>query len=72
MGLERYEEAEREMRRAVDIDPDHPQPHLLLSQIYFRLGREEDAAREKQLSLRFRRENPTAMEALQGRPFPEK
>ncbi len=71
MGLRRYREAAQEMRRAAEIDPDHPQPHLLLSQIYFRLGDEEAARKEKELSLKFRRENPTAMEAPQGRAFPD-
>ena len=70
MALGRYEEAAAEMEKAAKIDPDHPQPQLLLSQIYFRLGNEEGARRAKELSLRFRRENPTAMEAPLGRDFP--
>ena len=54
---------------SVKVDPRHPQPHLLLSQIYFRMGHEERAAQEKELSLRLRRENPRALEAEQGRSF---
>ena len=70
MGLKRYEDASRELRTAIEIDPRHPQPHLLLSQVHFRLGNEEAATKEKDLSLRLRRENPEAMEAPVGRPFP--
>lgn len=71
MALERYEEAERELVHAVGMDPRHPSPHLLLSQVYFRQGKEEAASREKEVSLRLRRENPEAMERPQGRPFPK-
>ena len=56
-------------RRAIRIDPKHPEPHLLLSRVYFSLGDDERAAREKEVSLRLRRENPHALEAAQGRPF---
>lgn len=70
MRLERYEEAKAELLRAAGIDPRHPQPHLLLSQLYLRLGDEALAVREKELSLRLRRENPQAMESPQSRPFP--
>jgi tetratricopeptide (TPR) repeat protein len=71
MALERYQEAVQELQRAIERDPRHPNPHLLLSQVYFRKGDEDRAAKEKEVSLRLRRENPTAMEAPQGRPFPE-
>ncbi len=69
MSLRRYREAVEELERAVKADPRHPQPHLLLSQVYFRRGDEEAARREKRISLRLRRENPEAMEAPVGRPF---
>jgi tetratricopeptide (TPR) repeat protein len=71
MRVEKYDEAVAELEHAVAADPRHPQPHLLLSQLYFRLGEEEKAAEAKQLSLRLRRENPTAMEIPVGRPFAE-
>ena len=71
MGLERYQEAKTELLRAIEVNPRHPSPHLFLSQLYFRLGNEELAIQEKQLSLRLRRENPEAMESAQSRPFPE-
>jgi len=51
------------------VDPLHPEPHLLLSRIYFRKGDEEAAKREKETSLRLRRQNPHALEAVQGRTF---
>ena len=41
----------------------------MLSQLYFRIGKEDLAAKEKQLSLRLRKENRETMEAPQGRPF---
>jgi len=71
MGLEHYEEAKSELLRAIEVNHRHPLPHLFLSQLYFRLGREELAIQEKELSLRLRRENPEAMESAQSRPFPE-
>jgi tetratricopeptide (TPR) repeat protein len=71
MGLERYEDAIRELDETIKREPRHPQPHLLLSQIYFRLKDRKRAAQEKKLSLQLRRENPAYLEAIQGRPFPE-
>jgi len=70
MGLERWDEALAELRTAVEQEPRHPQPHLLLSQIYFRQGDRAKAREEKKISLRLRRENPALLEAVQGRPFP--
>ena len=70
MNLEQFRDALRELNATVERDPKHPQPHLLLSQIYFRLGDERRAKVEKDLSLKLRRENPTILEAVQGRPFP--
>jgi hypothetical protein len=59
------------LEEAASVQPDHPQPHLLLSQVYFRLRDEERARKEKDLSLHLRRQNPAFLEATQGRPFPE-
>lgn len=70
IGLKRLPEALSELTEAVRRDPSHPQPHLLLSQVYFRLGDEANARRERETSLRLRRENPTILEAVQGRQFP--
>jgi len=70
IGLKKWEQAIKELDEAVRLDPRHPQPHLLLSQIYFRLGDEERARKEKELSLKLRRENPNLLEAVQGRDFP--
>jgi Flp pilus assembly protein TadD len=69
MNLEQWDEAQKELRMAIQLSPEHPQPHLLLSQIYFRLGDEEQARQAKEASLRLRRQNPTLLEAVQGRPF---
>lgn len=70
VGAVKDHDAVRELRRCIEINPTHPQPRLLLSQIYFRLGDEQAAEKEKNESLRLRRANPEAMEAPQGRPFP--
>ena len=69
MGLKKWEQAIKELNEAIRLDATHPQPHLLLSQVYFRLGDEERARSEKELSLKLRRENPTVLEAVQGRNF---
>lgn len=69
MNLKKWPEAVAALERTIAMDPTHPQPHLLLSQIYFRLGDEDKARTEKQISLRLRRENPTILEAAQARPF---
>ena len=70
MGLDRLEDAVKELSACSGRSPRHPQPHLLLSQVYFRLGDETRATAEKELSLRLRREDPTLMESPQARPFP--
>ncbi|QOY85739.1 tetratricopeptide repeat protein [Paludibaculum fermentans] len=70
MGLDRNQEAKEALEACARMSPAHPQPHLFLSQVYFRLGDEEKATAEKLLSLRLRRENPTIMESPQARPFP--
>jgi tetratricopeptide (TPR) repeat protein len=70
MGLKQWDAATRELEEAARRQPDHPQPHLLLSQLYFRMHNEAKARQEKELSLKLRRENPTLLESIQGRPFP--
>jgi len=70
MALERYQQAVTELEACSKASPTHPQPHLLLSQVYFRLGDEARSRAEKELSYRLRRESPTLMEAPQARPFP--
>jgi hypothetical protein len=71
MGLQKWKEAIEALNEAARRQPGHPQPHLLLSQVYFRLRDEEKARQEKDLSLRLRRENPTLLESVQSRPFPD-
>lgn len=70
MALERYDQAIGELAACAKANPTHPQPHLLLSQVYFRKGDEERSRVEKDLSYRLRRENPALMETPQARPFP--
>ena len=69
MNLQKWTEAIAELNETIALDPKHPQPHLLLSQIYFRLGDEAKAKTEKEISLALRRQNPTILEAVQVRPF---
>lgn len=71
MGAKKWPEAVDTLLAAVRIEPRHPQPHLLLSQVYFRLRDRRKARAAKELSLRLRRENPAFLEAVQSRPFPE-
>ena len=42
-------EAETVLRRSIERNPAHPAPHLPLARVYLRLGRKEDAARERDL-----------------------
>lgn len=70
MGMEKYGEAVDELLKCIVRNPNHPQPHLLLSQVYFRMGDEERAQNEKDISLRLRRQHPEMMEPPQTRPFP--
>jgi tetratricopeptide (TPR) repeat protein len=72
MHLEKWQDAVDELGEAVRLDPKHPEPHLLLSRIHFRMGDEQKAASEKEISLTLRRENPGVLEALQSRPFPSR
>lgn len=70
MSLDKNEEAKDILLRAATADPKNAQPHLLLSQLYFRLGDEAAAAREKEISSQLRKTNPQALEGTQSRPFP--
>jgi tetratricopeptide (TPR) repeat protein len=70
MGLQKFAEAVQEIEGCIRANPKHPQPHLLLSQLYYRLGDEQRARTEKETSVRLRRANPELMESPQVRPFP--
>ncbi len=70
MGLDQLPHAVGALEACAQRNPRHPSPHLLLSQVYFRMGDEKRATEEKELSLRLRRENPDLMESPQARPFP--
>ena len=63
------ERAASELTEASRRDAGNPQPYLLLSQVYFRLGRESDARLAKETSMRLRQKNPGVLRATQGRPF---
>lgn len=71
MGARKWQEAIDALEAAVQVEPRHPQPHLLLSQVYFRLRDRARAREAKDLSLRLRRQNPSFLEAVQSRPFPD-
>jgi predicted Zn-dependent protease len=70
MELKKWSEAIEALEAATRTEPRHPQPHFLLSQVYFRMGETLRAKQEKEISLRLRRQNPRFLEAVQGRPFP--
>ena len=70
MGQNKLEDASTELQQCAQSNASHAQPHLLLSQVYFRLGKESEAGREKELSLKLRRAHPELMESPQARPFP--
>jgi len=72
MGAARLDEAKAALLEAVKINPSHPQPHLLLSQLYFRLGDEAKASEERAISAKLRKENPGALEGLPARAFPSR
>jgi len=71
LGLGRLDEAIVELNKTIEQEPRHPQPHLLLSQIYFRQKDLKAASAAKKRSLKLRRENPAFLEARQTRPFPD-
>ncbi len=71
ISLQRWQEAISELNGILKKDPDQPQPHLLLSQVYFRLGDEAKAKAEQRASLQLRRQRPALLEGIQSRPFPE-
>ena len=66
------EGAVAELKEAARLDPGNPQPPLLLSQAYFRLGKPEEAKTAKETSQRLRAANPATLNAVQARPFPAK
>ncbi|MCC6540340.1 MAG: tetratricopeptide repeat protein [Bryobacterales bacterium] len=70
MNLNQVPEAIVELEQAAQLDPKNAQPWVMLSQLYFRLGDETKAKTAKDMSVKLRRENPTVLEAVQGRPFP--
>ncbi len=42
-------EAEAVLKRAIELSPANPAPHLPLAKVYLRMGRKQDAARERDL-----------------------
>jgi tetratricopeptide (TPR) repeat protein len=72
MNQDQLQAAVTELELASKLDPKNAQPWVMLSQIYFRMGKEEQARQAKETSLRLRRENPAVLEAAQARPFPDR
>ncbi len=72
MAQEKLDAAVLELEEAARLDPGNPQPPLLLSQTYFRLGKPAAAKAAKETSQRLRAANPAALNAPQPRPFPGK
>ena len=66
----RQQDAKRELLEAIRLDPQHPQPHTMLSQILFREGDEDGAGRHRGIAQDLRRKSPSTTEGQQSRPFP--
>jgi tetratricopeptide (TPR) repeat protein len=49
---ERFEDAAREMRRCIELNPEDPVPHYRLARLYDRLGRTAEARAERELHAR--------------------
>jgi len=58
-----------ELQEATRRDEGNAQPHLLLSQALFRMGKAEEARVAKETSQRLRTARPEAMNVPQARPF---
>ncbi len=69
-NLNQLPAAVQELEQAAALDPKNAQPWVMLSQLYFRMGKEDQAREAKETSQRLRRENPGVLEAAQARPFP--
>jgi tetratricopeptide (TPR) repeat protein len=64
-------EAIAELERAVDLAPESPQTHFILARAYARVGRDVDAAREREVFTRLdriAREQRTGAQSLGGIP----
>ena len=71
MNLNHWPEAIAALNQTVALDPKHPQPHLLLSQIFFRMGDEgEGQGGERHFAAAAARE-PDDSGGGAGRPFPD-
>jgi tetratricopeptide (TPR) repeat protein len=70
MHLEDWVSAEQQLKQAARIDPRRPEPHILLSRVYFRQGDKERAAEEKRISDDLRSKYSGLGESVQGRGFP--
>lgn len=69
MEIERYDDAIKVLEAAANQSPNHPQPHLMLSRLYYRQGNLEKSQAAKQKSLQLRRNNATLMETRQSRSY---
>lgn len=69
MSAGKLKRAQDVLLEAATVDETHPQPHLLLSQVCFRLGDEERARKEKELAARLRQGRPEALESIPGRTY---
>lgn len=53
--------AERQLQQAVDLNPDSSKPHYRLARVYQRLGKSQDAKRERELHKRIAERERQAM-----------
>lgn len=65
-----YGEAEAHLRRAAELAPRDPRPHLYLALLFYHTGRPEAARAEAQLALDLDPQNPVAREILDQLSLP--
>lgn len=61
-----YAAAAAEYERSVALNPKDPAPHFRMARVYERLGRKEDAARERALHAKLNEESGVSRAASQG------
>jgi tetratricopeptide (TPR) repeat protein len=61
-NLRRYDEAEKEYRQAIELDPDRPTPYCRLSCLYEKKGWILDALEEAQKAMKVAEKNPDRWE----------
>jgi predicted Zn-dependent protease len=61
-NVRKFEEAGAELERSAALNPQAPTPHYRLARVYDRLGKTQDAVRERALHEKLTAEEKAAME----------